>query len=125
MAASECTRCQHRNVLNVGIGMLDTRNALEKCWHRNELKCRNWNVLKCRHRNAPNVGIHVRSEDCMSEQLVAKKNNLWQKTSRWVGTVLWSGWNILSEYFSCQDGTLCRNTFHVRMEHFVHHTLST
>src|SRR5277367_1460144 len=46
-------RCRNRNVLNVGIGMLDNRNALEKCWHRNELK---W-----RHRNAPDVSIGMYS----------------------------------------------------------------
>src|ERR1700679_2923512 len=97
MSASECTQCQHRNAPNVGIRM-----------DHDGIRLDNQNELRCRNRNGPTVSIrmldnwneHVRSEDCMSEQLAAKKNNLWQKTSRQVRTVLRSGWNTLSEYFS-------------------------
>src|ERR1700679_2701156 len=50
----------------------------------------------------------------MSGRKTACQNNLWQKRTT-CGKKLLVG----SEQFSGQDGTLCRNTFHVRMEHFV------
>jgi hypothetical protein len=136
MSESECTQCRHRNATNVGIGMLDNWNALEKCWHRNELK---W-----RHRNALDVsiGMHPMSEsewtmmasdwwtirlnsdvgigmdplsasECwtigmnMSGQKTACQNNLRQKRTTCGKKLL-----VRSEQFSGQDGTLCRNTFH-------------
>src|SRR5277367_3874617 len=79
-----------------------------------ELECTEMSASECTQcRHSCQVRrLHVRTTCGKKEQLVAKNFSLGRNSSlvgmeHFVGILFMSGWNTLSKYFSCQDGTLC------------------